>query len=198
MALSFTDLLDEIKEVFLFFLDYVFGSIFDGCLTEPTLIMQIFLFSFCTMSCLGLLIDFLIDHNHLFSEYMKDSADFYVKDRKQREKEAEREAKNEEKRIKHLNETFERRAKEWRERHPNANVDGERYSKAYFKEHPQSVSFNYDGVTYYNNEYLEKLVRKEYPKRSYDLDAWIKQKQAESIDYEYVLSKYGHKKNKKE
>ena len=101
MVSYLTNLLDEIKEVFLFFLDYVFGSIFDGCLTEPTLIMQIFLFSFCTMTCLGLLIDFLIDHNHLFSEYMKDSSDLYVKDRKQREREADREAKYEARREKY-------------------------------------------------------------------------------------------------
>lgn len=190
MVSYLTNLLSEIKEVFLFFLDYVFGSIFDGCLTEPTLIMQIFLFSFCTMSCLGLLIDFIIDHNHLFSEYMKDSADLYVRDRKQREKEADREAKNEEKRIKHLNETFERRAKEWRERHPNANFDGERYSKAYFKEHPQSISFNYDGVTYYNNDYLDKLVRKDNTKRSYDIEKAIEKAENEPLVY--------HKKTKKE
>ena len=63
--------------------------------------MQIFLFSFCTMTCLGLLIDFLIDHNHLFSEYMKDSSDLYVKDRKQREIEADREAKYEARREKY-------------------------------------------------------------------------------------------------
>lgn len=101
MVSYLTNLLNEIKEVFLFFLDYVFGSIFDGCLTEPTLIMQIFLFCFCTMTCLGLLIDFLIDHNHLFSEYMKDSSDLYVRDRKQREKEADREAKYEARREKY-------------------------------------------------------------------------------------------------
>ena len=101
MVSYLTNLLNEIKEIFLFFLDYVFGSIFDGCLTEPTLIMQIFLFSFCTMTCLGLLVDFLIDHNHLFSEYMKDSSDLYVRDRKQREKEADREAKYEARREKY-------------------------------------------------------------------------------------------------
>lgn len=101
MVSYLTNLLNEIKEVFLFFLDYVFGSIFDGCLTESTLIMQIFLFCFCTMTCLSLLIDFLIDHNHLFSEYMKDSSDLYVRDRKQREKEADREAKYEARREKY-------------------------------------------------------------------------------------------------
>ena len=101
MQSSIVDLLNEIKAVFQFFLDDVFGSILDGGFTEPTLIIQIFFFSFCIMSCLGLLIDFLIDHNILFSEYMKDSAEKYVHDRKQREKEAEREAKNEARREKY-------------------------------------------------------------------------------------------------
>lgn len=183
MLSSLTDLLAEIKEVFEFFLDCVFGNTLVGLVNEPTFLITVFVFSACIMTCLGLLLDFLIDHNHLFAEYMKDSADVYVRDRKQREREAEKEAKSEEKRIKHLNETFDRRAKEWRQRHPNANVDGERYANAYFKEHPQSVSFNYDGVTYYNNEYLDKLVRKEYPKRSYDIDKAIEKAENEPLVY---------------
>lgn len=53
------------------------------------------------MSCVLLFLDFLIDHNYLFAEYMKDSSDLYVRDRKQREKEADREAKYELRREKY-------------------------------------------------------------------------------------------------
>lgn len=101
MVSYLTNLLSEIKEVFVFFLEYVFGGFFSYVFGEPTLIIQIFFFCACVMSCLGLLIDFLIDHNHLFAEYMKDSADVYVRDRKQREKEAERDAKYEARRQKY-------------------------------------------------------------------------------------------------
>ena len=99
MLLSFTEIMNDISAVVSYFLQNVLKNSFDFISSQP--LFFVLLISFCLMSGVGLLIDFLIDHNHLFSEYMKDSADVYVRDRKQREREAEREAKYESRRQKY-------------------------------------------------------------------------------------------------
>lgn len=99
MQSTFDNIMRDITDVLSFFLENIITKAFSFIISQP--LFFILLMCFCLMACIILLLDFLIDHNHLFSEYMKDSSEKYVHDRKQREKEAEREAKNEARREKY-------------------------------------------------------------------------------------------------
>lgn len=99
MQSRFNDIMRDITDVLSFFLENIISKAFYFITSQP--LFFILLMCFCLMTCVILLLDFLIDHNHLFSEYMKDSSDLYVRDRKQREREADREAKFEARREKY-------------------------------------------------------------------------------------------------
>lgn len=99
MQSTFNDIMRDITDVLSFFLENIISKAFYFITSQP--LFFILLMCFCLMTCVILLLDFLIDHNHLFSEYMKDSSDLYVRDRKQREREADREAKFEARREKY-------------------------------------------------------------------------------------------------
>lgn len=93
MQSSLNNIMRDITDVLSFFLENIISKAFYFITSQP--LFFILLMCFCLMTCVLLLLDFLIDHNHLFAEYMKDSTDLYVRDRKQREREADREAKYE-------------------------------------------------------------------------------------------------------
>lgn len=99
MQSSLNNIMRDITDVLSFFLENIISKAFYFITSQP--LFFILLMCFCLMTCVILLLDFLIDHNHLFSEYMKDSSDLYVRDRKQREREADREAKYEARREKY-------------------------------------------------------------------------------------------------
>lgn len=99
MQSSLNNIMRDITDVLSFFLENILSKAFYFITSQP--LFFILLMCFCLMTCVILLLDFLIDHNHLFSEYMKDSSDLYVRDRKQREREADREAKYEARREKY-------------------------------------------------------------------------------------------------
>lgn len=99
MQSTFDNIMRDITDVLSFFLEDIISKAFSFIISQP--LFFILLMCFCLMTCIILLLDFLIDHNHLFSEYMKDSSDLYVRDRKQREREADREAKYEARREKY-------------------------------------------------------------------------------------------------
>lgn len=99
MQSTFNNIMRDITDVLSFFLENIISKAFYFITSQP--LFFILLMCFCLMTCVILLLDFLIDHNHLFSEYMKDSSDLYVRDRKQREREADREAKFEARREKY-------------------------------------------------------------------------------------------------
>lgn len=93
MQSSLNNIMRDITDVLSFFLENIISKAFYFITSQP--LFFILLMCFCLMTCVILLLDFLINHNHLFSEYMKDGSDLYVRDRKQREKEAYRESKYE-------------------------------------------------------------------------------------------------------